>query len=264
LAALRRALALSLAALSAGLLTTCRPDGQTGRTPKTLLLALSVFESGPGGVKAGPARLVALSQSRRGWRFRSVDDPDSNVFHKAMAFDAAPGGPGFLTAGGTRAMLKLRRKGSAPQVVWEADFGGRFSRMRDVEVADLYGDGKPVLVVATHDQGVVAIVRTAGATFSAEELDREANTIVHEVEVGDLDGDGTLEVYVARSLPNRMDGTPQPGSVVAAGAREGCHRSRPRRPPRQGDPHRRRRRRRPRRAVRPSGGRFGAWWRSCA
>jgi len=203
-------------ALSALLLpATCRPGGAPNRDAKSLLLALSVFESGPGGVKAGPARLVALSQSKRGWRFTSVDDPDSNVFHKAMAIDAAPFGPGVLTAGGTRAILRVRRPDAPPAIVWEASFGGRFSRMRDVEVADLYGDGKPVLVVATHDQGVVAVVRASGATFAAEELDREANTIVHEVEVGDLDGDGVREVYAARSLPNRMDGTPQPGSVVS-------------------------------------------------
>jgi hypothetical protein len=205
-------LALSLVALCVGLLIACGPDGHT---QKSLLLALSVFESGPGGVKALPARLVVLSQSKRGWKYKAVDDPDSNVFHKAMAIDAAPFGPGILTAGGTRAILKARRNDAEPLVVWEADFGGRFSRMRDVEIADLYGDGKPVLVVATHDQGVVAVVRPTGATFSAEELDREADTIVHEVEVGDVDGDGTLEVYAARSLPNRMDGTPQPGSVVS-------------------------------------------------
>jgi hypothetical protein len=204
-----------LVALSAGLLAGCRPGDQAGREAKSLLLALSVFESGPGGVKAGPARLVALSQTRRGWEYRALDDPDSNVFHKAMAIDAAPFGPSVLTAGGTRAILKLRRMDTPPLVVWEANFGGRFSRMRDVEIADLYGDGTPLLVVATHDQGVVAVVKATGAGFSAEELDREPNTIVHEVEVGDLDGDGVREVYAARSLPNRMDGTPQPGSVVS-------------------------------------------------
>ena len=210
----RRALSLSLALLAAFLGAACRPEGTQGREAKNLLLALSVFESGPGGVNAGPAKLVILGQTRGGWRFHATDDPDSNVFHKAVVFERAPGGPGILTAGGTRAMLKVWRRGSAPLVVWEADFGGRFSRMRDVEIADLYSDGNPVIVVATHDQGVVAAVRSSGGTFSATELDREADTIVHEVEVGDVDNDGTLEVYAARSLPNRMDGTPQPGSVV--------------------------------------------------
>lgn len=201
--------------LAAFLLTACRPAGTSGSETKSLLLALSVFESEPGGMKALPARLVVLSQSKRGWKFKAIDDADSNVFHKAMPFDAAPGGPGILTAGGTRAILKVWHNDAAPLVAWEADFGGRFSRMRDVEIADIYGDGRPALVVATHDQGVIAIVRAIGGAFSAEELDREANTIVHEVEVGDVDNDGTPEVYAARSLPNRMDGTPQPGSVVS-------------------------------------------------
>jgi len=87
--------------------------------------------------------------------------------------------------------------------------------MRDGEIADVYGTGTSGVVVATHDQGVVAVVRPDGeGGFSAEELDREPNTFVHEVEVGDLDGDGTLEVYATPSLPNKLDGTPQPGEVV--------------------------------------------------
>jgi hypothetical protein len=86
--------------------------------------------------------------------------------------------------------------------------------MRDAEVADLYGDGKATLAVATHDQGVVAILRPEGDGFSVEEIDREADTFVHEIEVGDLDGDGTLEVYATPSEPNKLDGSPQSGHVV--------------------------------------------------
>ena len=49
--------------------------------------------------------------------------------------------------------------------------------------------------MATHDQGVVAVLRPDGSgTFSVEELDRQRDTIVHEVELGDLDGDGVIEV----------------------------------------------------------------------
>jgi hypothetical protein len=79
------------------------------------------------------------------------------------------------------------------------------------------GDGKAAIAVATHDQGVVAVLEppaAAGGAFSALELDREANTFVHEVEVGDLDGDGVLEIYATPSEPNRLDGTPQSGKVV--------------------------------------------------
>jgi hypothetical protein len=87
--------------------------------------------------------------------------------------------------------------------------------MRDGEIADVYGAGESDIVVATHDQGVVAVIRPDGqGDFKVEELDRQENTFVHEVEVGDMDGDGTLEIYATPSLPNKLDGTPQPGEVV--------------------------------------------------
>ena len=37
---------------------------------------------------------------------------------------------------------------------------------------------------------------------------------VHEIEIGDVDGDGVLEVYATPSEPNRLDGKPQSGVVV--------------------------------------------------
>jgi hypothetical protein len=181
-----------------------------------LLLAMVVLDSDQRGRPVPlPARLGILSELHGQWRYQMIDDPDSNVFHKAMVWAPAGGSAGILTAGGQRAILKLWRRGRVPEILWEADFGGRFNRMRDVEAADLYGDGNPVLVVATHDQGVVAVVRPRLDDASEViELDRQPDTIVHEVEVGDLDGDGVLEVYATPSLPNRLDGTPQPGRVV--------------------------------------------------
>ena len=103
----------------------------------------------------------------------------------------------------------------AADTLWEADFGGDFSRMRDAEVGDIYGDGAAAIAVATHDQGVVAVLRPDGSGgFAVDELDSEPNTVVHEIELGDLDGDGTLEVYATPTPPNEVDGTPQPGAVV--------------------------------------------------
>ena len=46
------------------------------------------------------------------------------------------------------------------------------------------------------------------------EIDREPDTFVHEIEIGDLDGDGVLEVYATPSEPNRLDGSVQTGHVV--------------------------------------------------
>jgi len=156
-----------------------------------------------------------LTAGDSGWTYRFLEDSDSNVFHKAMAYSPGEGVPGVLTFGGTRAAVRFLHSRADPQVVWEEDFGGKFSRMRDGEVADIYGDGMASIAVATHDQGVVAVLHPDSAGgFTVEELDREADTFVHEIEIGDLTGDGNLEIYATPSEPNKMDGTPQPGKVV--------------------------------------------------
>jgi hypothetical protein len=186
-----------------------------GKEPVALLLALATFEKSASPPVPNPARLGILVRAGDDWNYRQIEDPDSRVFHKAMLYEPREGKRGILTAGGTRAILKLWRAGQAPETIWEADFGGISSRMRDVEVADLFGDGKPALAVATHDQGVVAVLRPqAAGRYSVQELDRQPQTIVHEIEIGDVDRDGKLEIYATPSRPNLLDGTPQPGEVV--------------------------------------------------
>ncbi len=204
-------LILSLAACLAG----CAPS-EDESLPNGLLFALSVFETGADGSSVTlPARAGILVHREGVWDYRSIEDADSNVFHKVMAYEPEAGAGGVLTLGGTRAIIKLWRRGADPEILWEEDFGGKFSRMRDAELADLYGDGSTVIAVATHDQGVVAVVRPDGSGgYTVEELDRQPNTIVHEIEVGDLDGDGVIEIYATPSAPNKLDGTPQPGEVV--------------------------------------------------
>ena len=162
-----------------------------------------------------PAQLGLLTFDEGSWHYRTIEDSDSNVFHKALPYVSRSNDGGILTLGGTRAIVKLWSSGRQPEVLWEADFGGRFSRMRDAEIADIYGDGSSAITVATHDQGVVAVLRpNDDGLFDTEELDRQTGTFVHEIEIGDLDGDSILEVYATPSAPNKLDGTPQPGKVV--------------------------------------------------
>jgi hypothetical protein len=191
--------------------------------PRGLLLALSQFEVSPEGKvlpKPGPARLEILTRQGGEWKVEVLEDPESNVFHKAMVYSG-----GILTLGGTAAKLKLWHKRDGrwqAETLWEKDFGGKFSRMRDAEAADLFGDGKPALAVATHDQGVVATVRPKpGGGWDVQEIDREKDTFVHEIEIGDLDGDGVPEVYATPSEPNRLDGTEQKGVVTRYVPRRG-------------------------------------------
>lgn len=181
-----------------------------------LVFSLAVLKKGPGGRPIPqPARLGFLRQAKGEWIWSEMEDPDSNVFHKAMFYQGSGGEQGLLTAGGTKAIVKLWKIGGEAETLWAADFGGKFSRMRDIEVGDIYGDGIPAIAVATHDQGVVACLRLdVNGAWSVNELDRQPNTVVHEVELGDLDGDGILEIYATPSLPNKLDGSPQPGEVV--------------------------------------------------
>ena len=184
-----------------------------------LLLALSQFEVTPQGKvlpKPKAALLEILVQRDGAWEVVSIEDPDSNVFDKEMVYDPGNGRPGILTLGGTNAALKLWRKGPqgfTAETLWQKDFGGKFSRMREAEILPL-ADGNAALAVATHDQGVVAVVEPTADGWDVREIDGKPNTFVHEIEVGDLDGDGTPEIYATPSDPNLFDGKPQRGEVV--------------------------------------------------
>jgi hypothetical protein len=201
-----------------------------------LLLTLSVFPKDPmtgkASSKPGPATLVILRRQGGAWVHEVLEDPESNVFHKALPFRPAGGEPGILTISGNAARLKLWRKRAGSfeaEVLWSPEFGGKHNRLRDLELADLDGDGQIEIALATHDQGVVAVGRSDADGVRVLELDREANTFVHEMEVGDIDGDGVLELFTTPSQPNRFDGSVQTGRVMryrperepgAPGARE--------------------------------------------
>jgi hypothetical protein len=212
---MRRFTTLILVLPLIAILSGCAQAPKAEPMANGLLLSLAVLESGPSGPVPQPAQLGIVTHDGNAWSYRFIEDEDSNVFHKAMVFAPAGGEAAILTAGGTKAMIKLWNMDGSSSTLWEQDFGGKFSRMRDLEVADINGDGFTDIVVATHDQGVVAVLYgDASGSYTATELDAEPNTFVHEVEVGDLDGDGVLEIYATPSLPNKLDGTPQPGFVT--------------------------------------------------
>jgi hypothetical protein len=189
--------------------------------PLALVLGLSAFAERQPGDEGMPVPLPAELEfiARRGgeWVATTMTDADSNVFHKALAYEMPDGKTALLTGGGTRAIVKLWTKQDGAfqsEILWEKDFGGRFSRIRDIEVGDIDGDGTNVIAVATHDQGVVAVIRPKDGGYAVTELDAEENTFVHEIELGDVDGDGTIEIYATPSEPNQLDGSSQSGRVV--------------------------------------------------
>jgi hypothetical protein len=191
-----------------------QPKAKAAKAGRTLLVTRSRFAQNEQGKYTVPeaAELLLLTPAEGAWKAEIIEDRESNVFHKALPWDG-----GILTIGANEAKLKLwRRDGGAwkSETLWHPTFGGKHNRLRDFEFGDFDGDGRPDLAVATHDQGVVAVVWNRADGWKAEELDREADTFVHEIEVGDLDGDGRLEFFATPSHPNTASGVDQGGKIT--------------------------------------------------
>ena len=187
-------------------------ETQKAQAPPSLLIAQAQFLRNGSEFKPGPAKLTIL-RPKAETQTEILEDPDSNVFHKALEWQG-----GILTIGGEKALLKHWTKNNGKWTatkLWEKNWGGKFNRLRDIEIGDVTGDKKPNLVIATHDQGVIAIGSLSGKEWKFEELFQTPDTFVHEIELGDLDGDGALEIYATPSARNRSDGTSQAGKVLA-------------------------------------------------
>ena len=184
-------------------------------TKRVLALALSQFA----GATPKPARAELLvPQAAAPWKVVSFEDASSNVFHKVLALNWPGMPPALITIGGMKAAVKMWQTaggGFQSATLWSEAFGGKFDRMRDAELGDVDGDGLLDIVVGTHDQGVVAYLKRGdGPKWQVERLDREPNTFIHEIELGDLNKDGALEVYATPSEPNRLEAGAQKGTVV--------------------------------------------------
>lgn len=186
-----------------------------GAAEPAIVLSQAWFVTGANGKpKPGPARLQIWRQGEAGWKATRLEDGDSNVFHKALFHDG-----GILTISGEKAMLKkwTFADGAWKQdKLWEKSWGGRFNRLRDLEIGDVDGDGKDEWVMASHDGGVIAVYNppeTPGAAPEVIELDAKKDTFVHEIEIGDIDGDGKKEFFATPSDRNSSSAS-QPGIVV--------------------------------------------------
>ena len=183
--------------------------GGGGDLPNGLLLAISRFEKGAGGAPKPHSELVFLSRRGGEWTAQTHEDPSAPVFHKALLYQPPGGELGILTLGGSApggpAALKLWHKtpeGFERETVWEANFGGKFSRMRDAELADLDGDGAPEIYATPSEPNRLdgtpqhgEVVRYAGGVRS--EVADLGTRHAKEILVTDVDGDGRDELYVS-------------------------------------------------------------------
>jgi hypothetical protein len=192
-----------------------RQDPIVGDKVPALLLSQAWFmKDANGKSKPGPARLEIWREGAAGWNFTRLEDPDSNVFHKAILNEDGS----ILTIGAMGAHLKRWKfeNGEWSQdTLWTQSWGGKFDRLRDIEIGDVDGDGVDEYVIATHDFGVVAVINPGvdGADPVVIELDQKADTFIHEIEIGDIDGDGKLEFFATPSDRNKAN-VSQHGEVV--------------------------------------------------
>jgi hypothetical protein len=220
------------AGLVAGaLLSGCTRDGATPAPPPagppppvqqaleggpypTLILSQAWFwKDAAGKSKPGHARLEIWRLTPEGWKTSRLEDSESNVFHKAILR-----GSELLTIGAERAILRRWDWAGGrftSEKLWTGAWGGKYNRLRDIEIGDVDGDGLDEYVIATHDAGVVAVYNPPGPGGQPEivELGRKPDTFVHEVEIGDTDGDRKKELFATPSERNRLDG-PQGGRLL--------------------------------------------------
>jgi hypothetical protein len=112
-------------------------------------------------------------------------------------------------------------------------------RCKDIEIGDMYNDGKNGIILGTHGEGLIKIYKWTGTKWDSQIIDDNYvarfdsqtgmnhriplknltydtvdQTAIHIVEIGDVDNDGKNEIIATISTPNEYEGNePEIGFV---------------------------------------------------
>jgi hypothetical protein len=118
-----------------------------GPASPTILLSQAWFTKNAAGKSVpGPARLQIWRQGAEGWKASRLEDADSNVFHKALLRDGK-----IITISGEKANLKVWSFADgkwSQETLWTKSWGGKFNRIRDIEVGDVNGDNYDDIIIS--------------------------------------------------------------------------------------------------------------------
>ncbi|MET0342534.1 MAG: VCBS repeat-containing protein [Polyangiales bacterium] len=176
------------------------PDDPEADEPRRGV-ALALSTTGKDGKKHARTELLFLRPKSGKWETVAFDDPTSNAFYKVLSLLSSIEESQVITFGGDKAAVKGWRRtaaGFTPTAHWAEKVGVKLDRMRDAELGDVDNNNAIDIVVSTHDQGVLAVLKRNPAKLTewkVEKLDRAKNTFLEEIELGDLDQDGNLEIY---------------------------------------------------------------------
>ena len=205
------------------------------RSAAGLALALSTFETGKDGKPIPRSELMVLTRKGGQWHARSYTDPESNVFHKAFAVDAARrgavagdarrmrGGREALAEGRGRAWPRSRRSGRPTSAA-------KFAACGTARPATSYGDGQSELGDrdARPGRGGRASARTrARRPRSSSSIASPTSSSTRSSSATSI-GDGVPEIYATPSEPNRSTARRSPArSCATCPARARAGRSSP-------------------------------------
>ena len=184
--------------------------------PRALALGLALFEKSPEGKQVPqPATAAFLVREGGDWQYRTLVDEDSNVFHKVMEYAPAPGERGIRPSGAAPPSSACGRRARRPGRCGRRISAGSSRGCVTGRLPTSTGRARPTWSSPPTTRGSWRLsgptARVASPSRSSTARRTPSST---RSRWGISTATGRSRSTATPSLPNKLDGTPQPGEVV--------------------------------------------------